>query len=648
MANNIRPTLVETFDSTKQNPYTLSVGQTAQGNISNTLDYDYYSVGVIAGQKYSFGLIGTGISPITDPILRILDSKGNEVASNNDVGTSYYKWSEASYTATQTANLTIEVGSYLSDPGGQYGLSVSSGNQFNFDYFMGAGAVHSDADSLWGSGNGQAVTVTYGFRQTAASYTSTHAINTFTQLSAAQISAVNLAMSLWSDICGIKFQLVNPNGYTNNATILFGNYYATNDTAGAFARLPGSVTASSGDGDVWFNTTSRGVSTTSLAPGTYSFNTILHEVGHALGLTHPGPYDASSGVKYTYTNDAKFAQDSGQYTLMSYFDNSDGGQGSGIMDSNVTPMMLDILAMQNIYGANMSTRTGDSVYGFGNTTGTSIYEFTSSKIPQLCIWDAGGTDTLNCSGFSQNQYINLNEGTFSNIGGGTANISIALNVTIESAVGGSGNDQILGNSANNLFTGGKGDDAIDGGSGIDKAIYSGLASSYIIKVASGSTAITDKTASRDGVDILTNIERIQFADITVALDNGSTQTAGSGYMLYKAAFNRTPDASGLGYWISKMDAGSSYNSVAQSFVNSTEFKTAFGGSNPSVNTLVTKLYNNVLNRTPDSGGLAFWQDKLNTGWSTADVLGFFSTSGENVTNVTPLIANGIQYQQFVG
>ena len=119
-------------------------------------------------------------------------------------------------------------------------------------------------------------------------------------------------------------------------------------------------------------------------------------------------------------------------------------------------------------------------------------------------------------------------------------------------------------------------------------------------------------------------------------------------MLYKAAFNRTPDAGGLGYWISKMDLGMAYSSVAQNFVKSAEFKTAFGGNNPTVSTLVTKLYNNVLNRTPDSGGLAFWQDKLNTGWSTADVLGFFSTSGENVTNVTPLIANGIAYQQFVG
>jgi hypothetical protein len=152
------------------------------------------------------------------------------------------------------------------------------------------------------------------------------------------------------------------------------------------------------------------------------------------------------------------------------------------------------------------------------------------------------------------------------------------------------------------------------------------------------------------VTSLLPINRLPLQENTyIALDTGANQTAGSGYMLYKAAFNRTPDAGGLGYWINQMDKGMNYSDVANNFVNSTEFKTAFGGSNPSVNTLVTKLYNNVLNRTPDAGGLAFWQNKLsNEGWSTADVLGFFSTSGENVTNVTPLIANGIAYQQFAG
>jgi serralysin len=182
---------------------------------------------------------------------------------------------------------------------------------------------------------------------------------------------------------------------------------------------------------------------------------------------------------------------------------------------------------------------------------------------------------------------------------------------------------------------------------VDKVILPVSSNNSDITIKNSVVTIKDNTGNL-GITTLNNIERLQFTNTTIALDIGKDQTAGSGYMLYKAAFNRTPDVGGLGYWISKMDAGVSYSSVAQSFVNSAEFKTAFGGSNPSVNTLVTKLYNNVLNRTPDAGGLAFWQDKLNTGWSTADVLGYFSTSGENVTNVTPLIANGIQYKEWVG
>ena len=209
-------------------------------------------------------------------------------------------------------------------------------------------------------------------------------------------------------------------------------------------------------------------------------------------------------------------------------------------------------------------------------------------------------------------------------------------------------DRIIGNALNNLLNGVGGNDTIDGSSGIDTAVYLGTVSTHSIVIGNSVVTVTDKTVNRNGTDTLTNVERLQFTDTMLALDTGKDQTAGSGYMLYKAAFNRTPDAGGLGYWINQMDKGMSYSDVAKNFVNSTEFKTAFGGSNPTVNTLVTKLYNNVLNRTPDAGGLAFWQEKLSTGWSTADVLGYFSTSAENVTNVTPLIANGIPYQQFVG
>jgi hypothetical protein len=201
-------------------------------------------------------------------------------------------------------------------------------------------------------------------------------------------------------------------------------------------------------------------------------------------------------------------------------------------------------------------------------------------------------------------------------------------------------------------------DKVYGGDGTDKVVFDKVSTDFTIKAANVWNAltkkndltgftVTDKNKVVNSMEV-NEVERLQFTDTMLALDTGANQTAGSGYMLYKAAFNRTPDAGGLGYWINQMDKGMSYSDVAKNFVTSAEFKTAFGGANPSVNTLVTKLYNNVLNRTPDAGGLAFWQNKLsNEGWSTADVLGYFSTSGENVTNVTPLIANGIQYQQFV-
>jgi hypothetical protein len=224
-----------------------------------------------------------------------------------------------------------------------------------------------------------------------------------------------------------------------------------------------------------------------------------------------------------------------------------------------------------------------------------------------------------------------------------------------------GSDQVRGGIKNDVFTGFGGNDYFDGKSGIDTAIFRGAIRDYTMTTGttldrtdpSGasripSRTVTDTTADRDGIDTLVGVERLRFSDIVLSLDTGANQTAGSGYMLYKAAFNRTPDIGGLGYWINKLDGGMGYGTVAQHFVHSKEFKDAFGGPNPTVNTLVTKLYNNVLDRTPDAAGLTFWQEKLTTGWSTADVLGYFSTSAENVTNVTPLIANGIQYQQFVG
>ena len=201
-----------------------------------------------------------------------------------------------------------------------------------------------------------------------------------------------------------------------------------------------------------------------------------------------------------------------------------------------------------------------------------------------------------------------------------------------------------------MITGGGGNDTIDGVSGLDTCVYSGVLSAYTINSGSSMTwTVRDTVANRDGTDTLTHIQRLQFSDAMIALDIGPTQTAGSAYMLYQATFNRTPDAAGLGYWIAQLDKGANIiTTVAATFVTSPEFVAKYG-SNPSNASYVDNLYQNVLHRAGESGGVAYWNGQLNTGAATkAFVLEQFATLAEGAALVAPAIAHGIVYQQWVG
>jgi len=189
---------------------------------------------------------------------------------------------------------------------------------------------------------------------------------------------------------------------------------------------------------------------------------------------------------------------------------------------------------------------------------------------------------------------------------------------------------------------------ITGGSGVESVAFYGASTNFNIKLT-GTTATTVDNVGGYGSNTIINVERLKFTDATVALDIGPSQIAGSAYMLYQAAFNRTPDKEGLGYWMKQMDSGMNINTVALYFMGEAEFKAAYGGSNPSVNTLVNLLYNNALHRTADAEGLSFWQTQINTGaYKINQVLAYFATSDENATYVTPLVAQGINYVQYVG
>jgi serralysin len=197
----------------------------------------------------------------------------------------------------------------------------------------------------------------------------------------------------------------------------------------------------------------------------YMYQSYIHEIGHALGLGHQGPYNENA----TYGTDNIYTNDTWQWSIMSYF--TQDHYGSGTYTYLTTPQMADIYAIQEIYGANNSTRLGDTIYGFHSNAG-QIYDFSNYLYaPSFTIYDSGGNNTLDCSGYAGSQTINLNPGTWSSVDGGVNNVGIYLTSIVENAFGGGGNDMIIGNGVANLIDGGAGFNTLTGGGGADRFVF---------------------------------------------------------------------------------------------------------------------------------------------------------------------------------
>jgi hypothetical protein len=205
-------------------------------------------------------------------------------------------------------------------------------------------------------------------------------------------------------------------------------------------------------------------------------------------------------------------------------------------------------------------------------------------------------------------------------------------------------DQLAGSEIDDKFFGSIANDTVNGGLGIDTVKYTGNSSSYKLNRSADSASIDKSNSS--GRDLLTNVERLVFDDRAIAFDIDGV--AGRGYRIYKAAFDRIPDTGGLGYWIAQMDKGMDVVEVAARFIDSPEFRQTYG-TNVSDTKFLTSVYNNVLDRNPDSAGLSWWVNEMKTNpaktWQK--VLADFSESPENQTNVASLIANGIAYDAWI-
>jgi hypothetical protein len=203
-------------------------------------------------------------------------------------------------------------------------------------------------------------------------------------------------------------------------------------------------------------------------------------------------------------------------------------------------------------------------------------------------------------------------------------------------------DVMSGGAGQDRFEGLGGNDLIDGGAGRDHAVFGGRLSDYLVTWSQTEALVEDRrSGSPDGSDRLVDVERLVFADGTLALDIDGV--AGQAYRLYQAAFARTPDEGGLGYWIDQLDAGRSLHEAGDGFIGSAEFRALYSAVSGS-DGFVARLYDNILGRAGEAEGIRFWADALDSGQSDkATILIGFSESAENRAGLATVLDDGIWY-----
>jgi serralysin len=264
-------------------------------------------------------------------------------------------------------------------------------------------------------------------------------------------------------------------------------------------------------GDVWFER--AGVNPEA---GNYDYLTIIHELGHTLGLKHPH----EAGGFGTLPK----AKDSLEFTVMTYrtYVGDDlAGLNAETWGHPQSYMMYDIAALQHLYGADFSTNAGDTTYRWDPDDGSTFVNGELAINPGdnrifLTVWDGGGNDLYDFSAYAADLKVDLAPGGFSvldrnqlaDLGGGPnggharGSVFNALQYKadprslIEAATGGSGDDVIKGNAAGNALSGNGGDDQLSGFDGGDW--LKGGAGSDALRGGAGS----DRLCGGAGADVL--------------------------------------------------------------------------------------------------------------------------------------------------